>query len=163
LKYQVLITEQAYGQIQREVNQHPGEETGGVLIGFQTPHAIVITNASGPGPGAVHLPHAIQFDESYCERRVRQLQRRGKHYKYIGDWHSHPYSKLKPSKIDQRSFFVKSLTHYRISSPLMIITGPGPLVSLEAFLLKGKIKKASPELIDNGTLLQLRKSAISYA
>jgi integrative and conjugative element protein (TIGR02256 family) len=160
MKFQVLITQKAYSQIQEEVNQHPHEETGGVMIGFQTPFAVVITDATGPGPSAVHSPNAIQFDDKYCERKVRWLASRGKPNRYVGDWHSHPFSKLKPSKMDQYSFSVKSLTQYQITNPLMIITSSAPLVSIESFIYAGKLKKVTPQLIDHATMLDMKKQAL---
>ncbi len=162
MSLQVLITDRAYRQIQNEVNRHPGEETGGIIIGFRTPEALIITETTGPGPSAIHLPNSIHFDDKYCLRRARQLQSRGKHLRYIGDWHSHPYTKLKPSKVDRISFTAKALTHYRTSFPLMIIAGPGPLIPIQAFLLNKKIAHVQPELIDQSSLLHFKRKAIPY-
>jgi len=162
LNFKVFIAEKAYQQIQTEVKRHPGKETGGIMVGFRTPMALIVSSVSGPGPSAIHLPFSIQFDEAYCNRRVKQLQRQGKVFKYIGDWHSHPFSKLKPSKVDKYSFKVKSLTHYGTTNPLMIIAGPDPLIPLQAFLLQKGITPITPELIDSETMQQLKKQAIPF-
>lgn len=162
MSFQVLILDKAYRQIQNEVNRHPGEETGGIMIGFRTNEAIVVTDVTGPGPSAVHHPNSIHFDEKYCERKARQLQSRGKNLCYIGDWHSHPFTKLKPSKVDKRSFGMKATTHYRTSFPLMIIAGPGPLIPLQGFVLAGKIIAVQPTLIDPTTHQELKSKAIPY-
>src|SRR5699024_11897602 len=117
-----------------EVNRHPHQETGGIMIGFRTTEALIVTEVTGPGPAAVHQPLSIRFDEKYCERKARQLQNPTKKINYIGDWHSHPFSKLKPSKVDKRSFTLKATTHYCTPHPLTIISVDGPLISLPAFL-----------------------------
>ena len=162
MSFQVFILDKAYRQIQNEVNRHPGEETGGILIGFRTSEALIVSTATGPGPSAVHHPNSIRFDEKFCERKARQLQNRGKNLRYIGDWHSHPFTRLKPSKVDKRSFGLKAATHYRTSFPLMIIAGPGPLIPLQGFVLTNKITNVQPTLIDQSTLQQLKAQAISY-
>lgn len=160
MKFRILFSEKAYQQIQNEVKAHPIEETGGVLVGFRTPVSLVVTHVSGPGPGAIHLPFSIQFDEDYCLEKVKQFQRQGKYLRYIGDWHSHPFSKLKPSKVDQHSFSLKSLTHYHTTFPLMVITGPEPFVPLQSFLLANGIRRVNSELVDQSTLTELKKKAI---
>ena len=162
MSFQVFILDKAYRQIQNEVNRHPGEETGGILIGFRTAEALIVTEATGPGPSAIHHPNSIRFDEKFCDRKASQLQSRGKNLRYIGDWHSHPFTKLKPSKVDKRSFGQKAATHYRTPFPLMIITGPGPLIPLQGFILSTKIMSVQPTLIDKSTLQQLKTQAISY-
>ncbi|RKD21687.1 hypothetical protein BEP19_13710 [Ammoniphilus oxalaticus] len=161
MRLQVLILDKAYRQIQREVNRHPDAETGGIMVGLRAPDALIVTDVSGPGPDAIHQPFSIRFDEKYCERKARQLERRGKHLRYIGDWHSHPFSKLKPSKVDKQSFSFKAMNHYRTPTPLMIIAGPGPLIPLQAFILTNKIINVPPTLIDQATLRQYKTKAIS--
>lgn len=162
MSFEVFISDKAYRQIQNEVKRHPGEETGGIMIGFRTPQALVVTTATGPGPSAVHHPNSIHFDEKFCDKKARQLQTRGKNLRYIGDWHSHPFTKLKPSKVDKRSFGMKATTHYRTSFPLMIIAGPGPLTPLQGYILTSKITNIQPSLIDQSTLQQLKTQAIPF-
>lgn len=156
LEPRVYLLDKAYKQIQQEVKRHPHEETGGMLIGFATPDALIVTEATGPGPAAVHLPLSIRFDEKYCDRKARQLRRKSKSVRYLGDWHSHPFSKLKPSKVDKRSFALKASTHYQTPNPLMIIAGPAPLVSLRAYILANKIVGVQPTLIDRTMMRQLK-------
>lgn len=158
---QVFILDKAYRQIQQEVKRHPHEETGGMLIGFRAPEALIVTEATGPGPKAVHLPLSIRFDEKYCERKARQIEGRAKSLRYIGDWHSHPFSKLKPSKIDKRSFNLKAATHYQTPHPIMIIAGPGPLIPLQAYVLTQRIVNVQPALINRDTMRQLKAQAIT--
>jgi integrative and conjugative element protein (TIGR02256 family) len=155
----VFITDRAYKQIRKEVNRQPYRETGGIMVGFSTPNSLIITDATGPGPSAVHQPYSIRFDERYCAQKVKQLKRRGKHQRYVGDWHSHPFSKLKPSKVDRRSFSMKSVTHYNTSYPLMLIAGPGPAISLKAYLLKKSVSKAKFRIIGQSRMKQLQQEA----
>lgn len=155
----VYITEKAYQQIQSEVRRHPGVETGGIMMGLRTPTALIVTAVTGPGPHAEHLPNSIRFDEDYCTKKANQLEKNGTLLRYIGDWHTHPFTKLKPSKVDKRSFTLKAVTHYRTPNPLMIITGPEPLIPLQAFLLNRAIVQVTPQLIDLATMRELKKEA----
>lgn len=158
----VFITEKAYQQIQNEVRRHPEEETGGIMVGFRTPSALIVTAATGPGPHAEHAPNSIRFDDNYCAKKAAQLVKYDNLLSYVGDWHTHPFTKLKPSKVDKQSFTIKAITHYKTSNPLMIITGPEPLIPLQAFLLNKTIIRVTPELIDVPTMREWKKEAVSY-
>lgn len=66
-------------------------ETGGLLIGYQSAGATVVTDAVGPGRNAIHRRATFTPDYDFHESEVTRLYRdSGRVQSYIGDWHSHP-------------------------------------------------------------------------
>ncbi len=49
-------------------------------------------------------------------KKSKTTSKPGSIIRYIGDWHTHPFTKLKPSKTDKRTLGQKAITHYQTSS-----------------------------------------------
>ncbi len=111
-------------RMQELIAQNPVVETGGVLAGYLDKIGnVIVTNASGPGPKAIQSSSRFEKDVEYCQSFLDNLfVSSNKHISYIGEWHSHPSEKNKPSGTD-----IKSLTaiayqkEYLTDMPIMII------------------------------------------
>lgn len=104
----VLITENALKSM-KEIIMKFGKraEIGGCLVGCQINNVLLVTHASDPGPKAKMSRYSINIDNKYTTRfsnRINQLSN-NKLY-YIGDWHTHLSTDLRPSQTDLRALRV---------------------------------------------------------
>lgn len=68
-------------------------ETGGCLIGYWVVpfKEVVVTQAIGPGPNAVHKKYEFKPDHEWQESEIARIyQESGRLHTYLGDWHTHP-------------------------------------------------------------------------
>ncbi|TQR33621.1 hypothetical protein C7Y47_11315 [Lysinibacillus sphaericus] len=108
----VLFTENALKSM-KEIILKFGKraEIGGCLVGCQINDVLLVTHASEPGPKAKMSRYAINIDNKYTTRfsnRINQLSN-NKLY-YLGDWHTHLSTDLRPSVTDLRA--LKVLNNY---------------------------------------------------
>jgi integrative and conjugative element protein (TIGR02256 family) len=97
----VYLCTSAFDVLLREASAWVGEETGGILIGYEAENAIVITTVTGPGRACRRTRHRIELDTTYIQAEVDKAARAG--YQYQGSWHTHPTTGvLGPSAIDRR-------------------------------------------------------------
>jgi len=123
-KAKVILPNHILKKMQGLVAANPRVETGGVLAGYTDEGGdIVITDASEPGPKAIKLPTKFEKDVEYCQAFLDHLFTiSDKQIIYVGEWHSHPSHRNKPSGVD-----IKSLTdisfqkEYLTDMPTMII------------------------------------------
>jgi integrative and conjugative element protein (TIGR02256 family) len=107
-----------------ECKQSKDKETGGVLIGFRDRFGeIVVTRATGPGPGAKRRPDWFERDVGFCqselEKAYKELDGRGL---YVGEWHYHPAGSNSPSSRDLLSLSeIAELPNYMTDKPVMLI------------------------------------------
>ena len=89
---------------------------------WSTPYVeVVITNATGPGPQAEHLPFSYQPDNKWQRKEANRLYEKFD-VEYLGDWHSHPHSSADLSWEDMRT--LRTISRYknsRVKFPLMLI------------------------------------------
>ncbi len=106
-----------------KVQENPGIETGGVLLGEIHNNSIHINFVSGAGPNAKKERCNFEKDIEYCQNYIEDKYNvHGGIAAYVGEWHYHPSDSNKPSGID-----IKSLTEisdgqgYLTENPVMII------------------------------------------
>src|SRR5437868_5474554 len=84
-------------------SQHPAE-TGGVLLGYASGDDVVVMEAIGPGPAAVHGKTSFRPDCDYHEREIARAYSSSEGVMtYLGDWHSHPSGPLDLSAQDRKT------------------------------------------------------------
>lgn len=109
-------------------------ETGGVLLGYwvRPGEEVVIVEAVGPGPGAVHRERRFRPDRDYQEAQIaRRYHEFGRYHTYLGDWHTHPSEAPRLSRLDRRTLrAIARDRHARAPMPLMAILADGAPWSL---------------------------------
>lgn len=102
-------------------------ETGGMLLGYRPTETddVVITEVTGPGPGAHHGRRRFRPDGRWQQRRLAEAYASsGRITTFVGDWHCHPDEHPVPSRRDLRTARRTSRRKAaRAPHPAMIIVG----------------------------------------
>lgn len=111
--------------MEKEISKKTNVETGGILMGFYDSTNIIITEASPPGPNAIHKKHSITFDTDYCQLFVNKVYiESGGSETYLGDWHCHESKRIKPSILDFNTLKKEySNPENHTTCPIIIIVG----------------------------------------
>lgn len=101
----LFVAETVRVTLRREARRFTVSETGGILLGYRTDeNDLVVTEATGPGPGARHRRNSFEPDTAYCQARMTAAyERTGGAISYLGEWHTHPHGSTRPSRQDLRS------------------------------------------------------------
>ncbi len=119
------ISQATLVEMTSEANKKTPSETGGVILGYWANKLteVVITQATGPGPTAVHELRTFIPDSDYHETKISELyERSGRLITYLGDWHTHPSGYSDLSRRDRTT--LKSISAHpaaRAPVPLMAI------------------------------------------
>lgn len=101
------------------------DETGGVLMGYWASpfDEVVVTHVIGPGPGAVHRRSKFVPDSAYQQEQITRHYERSRQLEtYLGDWHTHPRSGARLSRIDRRTLWrIAAAPEARAPAPLMAV------------------------------------------
>jgi integrative and conjugative element protein (TIGR02256 family) len=119
------------------------DETGGMLVGYRTEHhgrlAIVITGLIDAGPKATRSTAQFVPDGRWQQQQLEDVyEGSGRITTYLGDWHSHPRGRARPSAKDLATFArvaagPESGTHL----PLALILALGRTVTIAAYGIDG--------------------------
>lgn len=118
----IYLCESAFRQLQEEVHRWSRKETGGILLGYETRNAIVLTSATGPGPNAKHSRNTIELDLDYISAHAAAANEHG--LQYQGSWHSHPRTTITgPSATDIALLHrTANSTNYRLTTAVQLMT-----------------------------------------
>ncbi|MFY3792568.1 hypothetical protein ACOQFO_12920 [Ureibacillus sp. MALMAid1270] len=108
----VYFTENSLRNI-RDVIRRYGDfkEVGGCIVGCQYGEELLVTHASDPGKRAKMQRYSIVIDNIHTTKFANSLNEiYDKKLYFIGDWHTHLSSDLRPSSTDFRA--LKSLNNY---------------------------------------------------
>jgi len=99
---QIFIVRSVLEVIRAEVRRAGRVETGGAMVGYQSPpNSLVITHASGPGPRSeLNTTNVLidgQYAHAFCTRLFDDSDGR---LDYVGDWHRHLGWSLAASRRD---------------------------------------------------------------
>lgn len=101
---EVVITETALATVTKEARRsQDGLETGGILLGHDTPDQVLIRHAGDPGPQAVRGPRHFHRDLEHAQQLARAAWNQDQSL-WIGEWHTHPAASAKPSELDLNSY-----------------------------------------------------------
>jgi len=117
----VTLSQSTLSFMQELTVARAGIETGGILVGrVAEDGTIVIEEASGPGPNALHAPGRFERDTAYCQQFLLAVEERG--LSYVGEWHSHPDANNSPSYTDIDSLTqIARQPNYHTAQPVMLI------------------------------------------
>jgi integrative and conjugative element protein (TIGR02256 family) len=96
-------------------------------MGYWAEPDVVITDAIGPGPKAVHYPMGFLPDAEYHEKEVARIYERAERIStYLGDWHTHPCGSTRLSRRDRRTMKrIACSAEARCPKPLMAVFAGG--------------------------------------
>lgn len=119
-------------------------ETGGMLVGYRTSHDIgatlVITDTISGGPDAIRSRTHFVPDGVWQQHRLEALyEESGRRVTYLGDWHTHPDGRVRPSRTDRATYRrVAEDPDSRAAYPLILILALGlRSFRVGAYLLDG--------------------------
>jgi integrative and conjugative element protein (TIGR02256 family) len=124
---QVRVTAAATETIAREAAASAdGRETGGILLGFDASDLgeLLVLEAGDAGPKAERRPDFFRRDLEHARRLADEAYRRTT-ARWVGEWHTHPRGRLKPSRVDLRTyrgFLADDELHFPLF--LSLIVGP---------------------------------------
>jgi integrative and conjugative element protein (TIGR02256 family) len=107
--------------------EHVPNETGGMLVGYWAAGDVVITSVTQAGPRATHQRDRYEPDASHDLRLIAELYREsGRHWTYLGDWHSHTLKGDRLSDLDRTTLrTIADATSARLARPVMVIVTVG--------------------------------------
>lgn len=100
-------------------------ETGGILVGYRSEAAMVVTQVIGPGPAATHKLTSFDPDTQWqTEELAARYHASGRTETYLGDWHTHPNGNPRASFADWRAARrISRARAARAPEPLILIIG----------------------------------------
>lgn len=112
-------------KFEAEADEYAPCETGGMLIGYASGTALVITQTVMGGPKAVRKRTRFEPDGVWQQRELERIYRySGQIETYLGDWHSHPSGTPVPSRLDKKTAIrVARRRAARCKHPVTLILG----------------------------------------
>ena len=120
---QLIVPPTLLAEIIVEAYRHFPLETGGVLLGRNDGPSTVVTVVIGPGPDATHRRFAFDPDQEWQEQAIADAWHAADHHlEYLGDWHTHPNGRPRPSKLDITALrTIRDSPDARAAHPVMLI------------------------------------------
>jgi integrative and conjugative element protein (TIGR02256 family) len=79
-------------------------ETGGMLVGWLVDTEVVVTGVIAAGPHARHERDSFEADGAWQQLQLEETYRKsGRTVTFLGDWHSHPRGRPRPSQRDRET------------------------------------------------------------
>jgi integrative and conjugative element protein (TIGR02256 family) len=135
----IYLCRTAFDAICAEAGASGDLETGGVLVGYESREGeVVLTRATGPGPGARRSGVHIELDHGYVCTEVATANVEG--LQYQGSWHKHPTTNHSaPSGVDR--LLLRSAANswrYELHTAVLIVTikTPTKTEDLRAFICR---------------------------
>lgn len=134
----------ANAALRKEVRNHPGNETGGLLLGYWSSDEAVITDIIGPGPKAVRSTNTFHPDASWQEQELAtRYAASGRLHSYLGDWHVHPGGTTTLSRTDRRTLArISRHEPARAQRPLIAVIAPDAEGTLDLWCFNGRWRRA---------------------
>lgn len=119
------IHKSVWNELLSEADRCFPNETGGVLLGYESvdTNDVVITYAVGPGPNAIHELASFVPDSIWQQAQIDDYYREsGRTKTYLGDWHTHPSGGSHFSSKDRGTLKrIARTPEARAPSPIMAI------------------------------------------
>lgn len=80
-----------------------GRETGGILLGHDTPGELYVRKAGGPGPSAHRSRHRFLRDLQHARDLADAVYELDGSV-WLGEWHTHPEGPAEPSDLDLTTY-----------------------------------------------------------
>lgn len=113
-----------------DIETHYPLESGGVFMGFWvTPTNVIVTGAIGGGTKALRTRRSYEPDTDWQQARIAEFYAASaRRETYLGDWHSHPNTKVAQLSWDDKVVMRKIIRspEARTPVPLMFIFSGKP-------------------------------------
>ena len=111
------------GEMVAEADSKEPLETGGILIGYWSESAAVVTAIVGPGPAAMHRRRSFVPDSLFHRIQIKDhFESSGGISTYLGDWHTHPGAAAYMSRRDRSTLArIASFESAAQPKPIMLI------------------------------------------
>lgn len=122
--WNVRVLDTAHRKISDEVNRHPGNETGGLIVGRCSPiqREVTIVDVLPPPPDSIRSPKQFVLGVEGLESDISSYDKQGANVLWcLGTWHSH-LQPSGPSAIDQTT--AKSIEGLLRGAVVMLIRHP---------------------------------------
>ena len=121
-KTHLYVPTSVLAAIYQEGWTHCPLETGGILLGHQQGTRIQITHTIGPGPKASHERYGFTPDDTWQAEQTARIWSAHPETQYLGDWHTHPGGRPRPSPLDQKTLrTIADHAPARQPTPVMLI------------------------------------------
>ena len=140
--YTIIICEATYAKIILECEKYINLETGGILIGnYSKDNSIAYIKDSINSPNnSKHYPHKFFRGTNGVNKILDKKWEEGVYY--LGEWHYHPNTSSKSSKLDDIQM-LKFSNNKKLNcpEPILIIIGGNPSKwSLNSYIYKNNEK-----------------------
>lgn len=126
----VWVAADAVATIEAHTRRFRLRETGGALFGYEAADGdLVVTEACGPGPNAKHHRFRLVPDRDHTQAAIHRILK-SSHGRdtYLGEWHSHPLGRPRPSAKDIETLDdISSQEGVRLPRPLALIQQTQPI------------------------------------
>jgi integrative and conjugative element protein (TIGR02256 family) len=120
----VILMPKCLSVIKKESRKTWFLETGGPLVGYiSQDNALILTDATGPGPRAILQCFSVTIDGAYAQKFCDKIMRESDgQIDYVGDWHKHPGTSLRPSGDDIAAMkTMANFQHSPTKNPISLI------------------------------------------
>lgn len=120
----IYISQSVVSVWEAEIRRWYQPETGGMLLGFETvSEQLVVTQATRPGPLARRRWRCFHPDDAWDIATLADIyEASGRVIRYLGEWHSHSFGNLQPSREDARTMrLIASHEPARMKMPISAI------------------------------------------
>jgi integrative and conjugative element protein (TIGR02256 family) len=125
----VWLVADALATLEAEARRFWIRETGGPLFGYETACAdLVVTEVFGPGPNVKHQRFRLVPDRDHTQAMIDQVaENSGGRDWYLGEWHSHPLGRARPSDTDVDTLIdIAAQAEVQLPRPLALIQQTKP-------------------------------------
>ncbi len=121
----IVVLSDVIARMKQEAIRVGDLETGGVLLGKWSDDGktLTVTEATSPGPHAIHQEHGFIRDREYCQGQIDRIHSASTGtIDYIGEWHRHGRLGTTPSPTDRESILgLVESSNYDLETALLII------------------------------------------
>jgi integrative and conjugative element protein (TIGR02256 family) len=129
-------------ELEAEAQNWAPRETGGMLLGYHidnggATHELVVIDTVDAGPRARRRRWWFAPDGPWQQEQLERVYRSsGRVGSYLGDWHSHPRGRPRPSMLDRRTYArVAAEPETGTARPLVLILAVGSTLAVGAYLV----------------------------
>jgi integrative and conjugative element protein (TIGR02256 family) len=126
----VWVAADAVATMEAEARRFRLRETGGALFGYKAGNGdLVVTESCGPGPNATHHRFRLVPDRDHTQAAIYRILKSSQgRDTYLGEWHSHPLGRPRPSTKDIETLDdISSQEGVRLPRPVALIQQTKPI------------------------------------